>query len=73
MSICAYRTDTPGFFIPCIVACAGPCRCGEDVRAEMAPESPTIARSGENSGAADPNTSDVICGPQIADLRGARP
>jgi hypothetical protein len=34
MTVCAHRTDTPGSFTPCIVACAGPCRCGEDVRAE---------------------------------------
>lgn len=34
MTVCAHRTDEPGFFTSCNVACAGPCRCGEDVRAE---------------------------------------
>lgn len=34
MTVCAARTDEPGFFTPCVVACAGICVCGEAVRAE---------------------------------------
>lgn len=36
MSVCVNRTDDPGFFTPCAIACAGSCRCGAEVKAELA-------------------------------------
>ena len=71
--ISAARTDTPGFFTACNVACAGPCACGEAVRAEMeggmVPETPVMARRSDCRAGVDPNASDVISGAQIGAQR----
>lgn len=34
MTVCAHRTDSPGFFTSCVAA-TGRCRCGEDVMADQ--------------------------------------
>lgn len=60
--ICAHRTDSPGFFTTCNVACAGPCRCGEDVRAEDVAQAVTTAAVGDSGGMVAPNPTDVISG-----------
>jgi hypothetical protein len=34
MTVCANRTDDPGFFTSCWAACGGSCVCGQQVAAE---------------------------------------
>lgn len=35
MSVCANRTDSPGFFTSCVHALNGPCLCGQQVAEDL--------------------------------------
>ena len=37
MTVCAHRTDNPGFFTPCALACGQPCPCAAEVQADLEP------------------------------------